>query len=92
MTVEREVLDEFKQLAGKDVKLSEVVTKALQREVRRLGMLAYLAEREREHPSTPEGRAAGERLWKTVVLSLTPEYYPRSRKTKKKSATPSQKH
>ncbi|MDB5070935.1 MAG: hypothetical protein JWM87_2046 [Candidatus Eremiobacteraeota bacterium] len=91
VTVEREVLDEFKELAGKDAKLSAVMTEALRREIRRLGMLAYLEEREREHPISPEGRAAGERLWKTVVLSLTPEYYPQSRKAKKQCAPRSRK-
>ena len=37
---------------------------------------------------TPEGRAAGERLWNTVVASWTPVHFPRSQPMKKPSETP----
>jgi Arc/MetJ-type ribon-helix-helix transcriptional regulator len=90
VTLERELLDEIKQLAGKKT-LSAVVNEALRAEARRLGWLAYFEEREREKPISPKGRAAGERLWKTVVLSLTPERSRRSRKTKTKSVSRSKK-
>ncbi|HWT04373.1 MAG TPA: hypothetical protein VN224_01320 [Xanthomonadales bacterium] len=88
MTVERALLDEFKQVAGNDAKLPALVSAALRREIRRLGMLALLEEMERKNPSSAKSRAAGERLWRTAGLSLTPEPSPRSRKKTQKSATP----
>jgi hypothetical protein len=50
VTVERALLDEFKEAAGKEAKLSEVVSFALRYEIRRLGQLALLDEWEREDP------------------------------------------
>jgi len=86
VTVERALLDEFRQTAGKDAKLSALVSDALRREIRRLGMLALLEEMERENPSSAKSRAAGERLWRSAVLSLTRERSPRSRKRTQESA------
>lgn len=72
VTVEQALLDEFRELAGESVKLSAIVSEALRDEIRRLGMLAYLDEREREHPISPEEREAGERLWRAIESSWTP--------------------
>ncbi len=86
VTIERTLLDELKELGGNDVKLSALLSEAIRDEIRRLGMLAYLQERERAHPISPKNREAGERLWRIAVLSLTPERSRRSRKTSNKSA------
>ena len=91
LTIEQSLIDEIQKLAGNDITLSAVMTEALRVHAHRLGWLAYLDEREREKPISAKGRAAGERLWKTVVLSLTPERSPRSRKTKSTSGSRSSK-
>jgi len=88
VTVDRALLDEFREMAGRDAKLSAIVSEALRDEIYRLRLRAYLEEQEREHPSSPEGRAAGERLWNTVVASWTPVHFPRSQPMKKPSETP----
>jgi len=66
VTVEQSLLSEFKSLAGSSVTLSTIMSKALQREVKRLQLLALLDEMEAESPMTPAGRAAGERLWEAM--------------------------
>ena len=91
VTVERALLDEFKQVAGKDAKLSEVVAEALRDEIRRLGLIALLDEWERENPISEEGRAAGEKLWQAIESSSIPARSPRSRKKVKLSASRSAK-
>ncbi|HEX3466235.1 MAG TPA: hypothetical protein VHS78_19460 [Candidatus Elarobacter sp.] len=75
VTIDRALLDELKQLAGEPVKLSALFTQAVRDEINRLGMLELLAEMEREDPISPEGRAAGDRLWKRICLSWTQAYY-----------------
>jgi hypothetical protein len=72
VTVERPLIDEIIQLAGNDVTLSAVVTDALRVHARRLGMLAYLDELDRENPISPEQREAGERLWQQIASSSVP--------------------
>jgi hypothetical protein len=57
------------------MKLSALFAAAVQDEVNRRGMIALLDELEREHPLSPEGRAAGERLWQRISSSWTPERY-----------------
>jgi hypothetical protein len=91
VTVERALLDEFKQIAGKDAKLSEVMSFALRYEIRRLGQLALLEEWEREDPSSPEERAAGERLWKAIESSSIQARCRRSPKKAARSALRSKK-
>lgn len=71
VTIDRALLDELKQLSGGHMKLSALFTEAVQDEINRLGMLALLAEKEREDPMTPEGRAAGDRLWERICSSWT---------------------
>jgi hypothetical protein len=75
VTIDRGLLDELKELAGGEPKLSALFVNAVRREINRLGMLQLLDEMEREDPMTPEGRAAGERLWKAICSSWTPERY-----------------
>src|SRR5665213_3841950 len=72
ITVDGATLDEVKRLVGKDANLSAVFSEALKNHVHRLRMLALLDEMEREHPMTPKGRAAGEKLWRAMQSSLTP--------------------
>jgi hypothetical protein len=87
VTVDRALLNEFRHVAGKDARLSAVVSQALRREINRLGMLALLEEWEREDPISPKNRAAGDRKWRTAVLSFAREPFRHSRKRKtKKSA------
>jgi len=69
VTVERALLDELKQLAGPDFKLSAVVSEAIRDEIRRLGMIALIDEMEREDPLSPADREAGERLWQAIESS-----------------------
>ncbi|HEV2739449.1 MAG TPA: hypothetical protein VGU66_12775 [Candidatus Elarobacter sp.] len=90
VTVERALLDEFKQVAG-DAKLSEVVSEALRDEIRRLGLLALLDEWERESPISEEGRAAGEKLWQAIESSSIPARSQRLPKKAKRSASRSEK-
>jgi len=92
VTVERALLDEFKHVAGKDAKLSEVVSFALRDEIRRLGLIALLDEWERKNPISDEGRAAGERLWQAIESSSIPARSQRSRKKAKRCASRSGKH
>jgi hypothetical protein len=66
ITVEQGLLAEFKLLGGSSVNLSAIMSKELQREVKRLQLLALLDEMEAESPMTPAGRAAGERLWEAM--------------------------
>lgn len=87
VTVERALLDEFKQTAGKDAKLSALVSAALRREINRLGMLALLEEMERENPISAKGRAAGEKLWQAIESSSIPARSRRSQKKAKRSAS-----
>jgi hypothetical protein len=91
VTVERALLDEFKRAAGKDAKLSDVVSEALRDEVRRLGLLALLDEWERENPISEEGRAAGEKLWQAIESSSIPARSQRLPKKAKRSASRSAK-
>jgi hypothetical protein len=91
ITVERALLDEFKQVAGKDAKLSEVVSEALRDEIRRLGLIALLDEWERRNPISAEGRAAGEKLWQAIKSSSIPARSRRSRKKVKRAASRSAK-
>jgi post-segregation antitoxin (ccd killing protein) len=91
VTVERALLDEFKEAAGKDAQLSALVSEALRREIRRLGMLALLDEMERKNPISAEGRAAGERLWQAIESSSIPGRSRRSPKKAKHSASRSGK-
>jgi post-segregation antitoxin (ccd killing protein) len=89
VTVDAELLDELRRREGPDVNLSAIVNDALKRRSKKLGMLALLAEMERENPSTPEDIAAGEELWQRIVSSSIPEPSRRSRKTTKDSSTSS---
>ena len=75
VTIDRALLDEFKQLTEGQVKLSALFAEAVQNEVDRLGMIALLDELEREDPISPESREAGERLWQKISSSWIPERY-----------------
>jgi hypothetical protein len=92
VTVERALLDEFKQVAEGDVTLSEIVSEALRAEIRRMGMIALLDEWERDDPPSADERAAGERLWKAIESSSTAARSRRSPKKAARSASPSGKH
>ena len=69
VTVDQATLDEVKRLEGKDLDLSAIFHDALTSLLHRHRMLALLDELERENPSSPEDRAAGERLWQKMQAS-----------------------
>jgi hypothetical protein len=72
VTVDTELLDEVRRLAGGDVNVSAVIGEALRSQIHRLRLLALLNDMERTDPITPAGRAAGERLWQEIASSWTP--------------------
>jgi hypothetical protein len=91
VTVERALLDEFKQVAGKDAKLSEIFCLALRDEIKRLNLIALFDEWERDNPISAEGRAAGEKLWQAIESSSIQARSRRSPKKAKRSGSPSGK-
>jgi hypothetical protein len=70
--VDSALLDEYRQAAGDEANLPEVIAEGLRWEIRRYAGLAMLDEWEREDPISEEDRAAGERLWKEIESSSTP--------------------
>ena len=86
--VDRALLDEYREAAGDQADLSELMAESLRIEIRRFGMLALLDEWEREDPISAEDRAAGDRLWKEIESSSTPA---RSRRSPKKVARSAQR-
>ncbi|MEA2786439.1 MAG: hypothetical protein QOF71_2543 [Candidatus Eremiobacteraeota bacterium] len=91
VTVDGATLDEVKRLAGKGVNLSAIFSEALRKHMYRLRLLALLDEMDRADPMTPEGLAAGEKLWQAMQSSSTPAPSRRLPNRKSRSASQSVK-
>ena len=74
VSIDRAILDEFKQITGGSLRLSTVFAEAVQDEINRLGMLALLDEMDREDPISPETRAKAARQWERIS-SWIPERF-----------------
>lgn len=84
VTVDGDVLEEVRHLAGREKQLSAIVADALKDELYRLRALATIREMLREDPPTPEERKGGENLWREIKSSFwTPEPCRRRRKGSK---------
>lgn len=87
VTVDGATLNEVKRLAGEGVNLSAIFSEALRKHMYRLRLLALLDEMDREDPMTPEGVAAGEKLWQAMQSSSIPAPSRRSPKRKRSSVS-----
>jgi post-segregation antitoxin (ccd killing protein) len=71
VTVDRALLEKYRQAAGNDANLSAIVAMSLEDEIHRYEWLALLDEWDRENPISIEERAAGERLVQEIESSST---------------------
>lgn len=82
LTLDKREINEARRLVGPR-ELSAYVSSALRQANRRRKMIQYLEELEARHPMSDEAKAAGDRIWESLVSSSTAAGSRRSRRAKK---------